>query len=189
MKKQQKLYNLHIDYITVWLELRYSIGANTVWLKCRGFCDKTGPIPTVWVFHVVKHQQNVNRSGSNTQSSQTLRVTSPVLPSTSRCFQTPLELSNVLSDSARAFSGAPESTCSYGGAFRKLRDLTYRIVKFQSSWDLCADLREASRAAQTTAQHCGRHVAVFSQQWFLHNHKEFHITIFVFVTVTKFATS
>ena len=28
----------------------------------------------------------------------------------------PLELSKVLSDSARAFSGAPESTCSYGGA-------------------------------------------------------------------------
>jgi len=37
------------------------------------------------------------------------------------------------SDSARAFSDAPESTCSYGGAFRTLRDLTIRIVKFWSS--------------------------------------------------------
>jgi len=37
------------------------------------------------------------------------------------------------SDSASAFSDAPESTCSYGGAFRTLRDLTIRIVKFWSS--------------------------------------------------------
>ena len=37
------------------------------------------------------------------------------------------------SDSARAFSDAPESTYSYGGAFRTLRDLTIRIVKFWSS--------------------------------------------------------
>jgi len=102
------------------------------------------------------HQQNVNRSGSNTQPSQTLRATSPVLPSTSRCSQTPLELRNVLSDSARAFSGAPESSCRYGGAFRMLRDLTYRIVKLWSSWDLCADLRETSRAAETAAQLCGK---------------------------------
>ena len=78
------------------------------------------------------HQRNVNRSGSHTQSSLTLRATSPVLLSTSRCSQTPLELSKVLSDSARAFSGAPESTCSYGGAFRMLRDLTSGIVKFWS---------------------------------------------------------
>jgi len=46
------------------------------------------------------------------------------------------------SDSARAFSDAPESTCSYGGAFRTLRDLTIRIVKFWSNWDCCAALRE-----------------------------------------------
>jgi len=100
------------------------------------------------------HQQNVNRSGSHMQSSQTLWATSPVLPSTSRCSQTPLELSKVLSDSARAFSGAPESTCSYGGAFRMLWDLTYRIVEFWSSWDLCADLRETSRTAETAAGDC-----------------------------------
>jgi len=37
------------------------------------------------------------------------------------------------SDSARAFSDAPERTCSYGGAFRTLQDLTIRIVKFWSS--------------------------------------------------------
>jgi hypothetical protein len=53
------------------------------------------------------HQQNVNRSGSHTQTSQTLRSTAPVLLSTSRCSQAPLELSKVLSDSTRAFSGAP----------------------------------------------------------------------------------
>jgi len=79
------------------------------------------------------HQLNVNRSGRDAQHSQTLRATSPVLPSTSRCSQTALELRNVLSDSARAFSGAPESTGSHGGAIRMLRDLTYRIGKFWSS--------------------------------------------------------
>jgi len=137
----------------------------------------------------ILHQLNVNRSGSNMQPSQTLRATSPVLPSTSRCSQTALELRNVLSDSARAFSCAPESTCSYGGAFSMLRDLTYRIVKFWSCWDLCADLRETSRAAETAAQHCGRLGAVFSQQWFLHNHKAFRLIIFIFVTVRRFTTS
>ena len=53
----------------------------------------------------ILHQHNVIRSGSHTQSSQTLRATSPALLSTSRRSQTPLELSQVLSDSARAISG------------------------------------------------------------------------------------
>jgi hypothetical protein len=78
-----------------------------------------------------------------------------VLLCTSRGSQTPLELSKVLSDSARAFSGAPGSTCRYGGAFRMLQDLTYRIVKCWSSWDLCTDFRETSRAADPAAQLCG----------------------------------
>ena len=78
-------------------------------------------------------QQNVNRSESNAQSSQTLLATSPVLLTTSRCSQTPLEVSKELSDSAGAFSGVPESTRSYGGAFRMLQDLTYRIVKLWSA--------------------------------------------------------
>jgi hypothetical protein len=85
------------------------------------------------VVSCILHQQNVNRSGSHTQTSQILRSTSPVLPSDSRCSQAPLDLSKVLSDSERAFSGAPESTCSYGGAFKMLRDLTFRIVIFWSS--------------------------------------------------------
>jgi len=37
------------------------------------------------------------------------------------------------SDSARAISDAPQRTCSYGGAFRTLRDWTIMIVKFWSS--------------------------------------------------------
>jgi len=121
-------------------------------------CFFSGNPATHTSFHLLNalHQQNVNRSGSNTQPSQTLRATSPVLPSTSRCSQTALELRHVLSDCARAFSGAPECTGSYGGAFRMLRDLTSRIVKFRSSWDLCADLREASRAAEIAAQLCRR---------------------------------
>jgi len=92
-------------------------------------------------WHAV-HQQNVTRSESNMQSSQTLQVTAPVLPNISSCSQTPLELSNVLWDSARAFSGAPESTGSYGGAFG-----CYEI------W-----LTELSNfgAPETSAQICGR---------------------------------
>jgi len=50
-----------------------------------------------------KHQQNVYRSESDTQYSQTLRLTSALLRSTSRCSQTPLQICNVLSDCARAF--------------------------------------------------------------------------------------
>jgi len=76
------------------------------------------------------HQENVNRLLSNTQSSQTPWATLPALLSTSGCSQTPLKLSNVLPYSARAFSCAPESTCSCRGAFRMLRDLTDRIVQF-----------------------------------------------------------
>ena len=75
------------------------------------------------------------------------------LTSASQYFQmlplAPLELSKVLSDSTRAFSSAPESTCSYGGAFRMLWDLTIRIVKFWSSWDLCAGPQETLRGAET----------------------------------------
>jgi hypothetical protein len=93
-------------------------------------------------------QQNVKWSESNMQSSQTLRATSPLLLSTSRCSHTPLKLSIVLSDCGRAFSGAPESTWSYASASRMLQDVTYRIVKFWSSGDLYADLWETLRAAQ-----------------------------------------
>ena len=68
------------------------------------------------------------------------------------------------SDSARAFSDAPESTCSYGGAFRTLRDLTIRMSNFG--------------AAETAAQLCGRLGAGFSKQWFLgfHKHKAFRLS-------------
>jgi len=120
------------------------------------------------------HHQNVNRSGSNMQSSQTLWATSPVLLSTSRSSQTPLEISNVLSDSARAFSGVPESTCRCGGAFRMLRDLTYMIVKFWSSWDLCAALQETSRAAETAAQHTTTRYFVLSYSSLLQSQDSLH---------------
>ena len=90
-------------------------------------------------------QKNVNWSASNLKSSQTFRLTSPVLVNTSRCSQTPLELSKVLADSARAFTDASESTCSYGGAFWMLWDLTYRKWNFvapETSAQICGSLRE-----------------------------------------------
>lgn len=59
------------------------------------------------------NQQNVNRSESNTQFFHTLQGTSPVPSSTSRISHTLVELHNVLSDSARGFSSAPEHIHSY----------------------------------------------------------------------------
>jgi len=93
-------------------------------------------------YHLEIQQQNVNWSGSHTQTSQTFQLISLVLLNNSICSQAPLELSKVISDYARAFSCAPESTPSEGGAFRMLRYLTDRIVKWSGSWDLCAGLRE-----------------------------------------------
>jgi len=94
---------------------------------------------------VSQHQQNLIRSGNHTQSSQTLRATSPVLLSTPRRSQTPLELSKVPSESARAFSGAPESTCSYGGAFRMLHLGLSNFGAPKTSAQICRRLREKLR--------------------------------------------
>jgi len=102
------------------------------------------------------HRQNVNRSGSHRQTFQTLWSIPPVLLSHSWCSRAPLELSKVLSDSSRAFSDTPESTCSYGGAFRMRWHLTYRIVKCQSRWNLWEGLPETSRAAWISVLCCGR---------------------------------
>jgi len=67
-------------------------------------------------------QENVIRFGGHTQTSQTLRYPSSLLLSVSTCSQRPVKQEKVLSDCARAFSYAPESPCSDGGAFRMLRD-------------------------------------------------------------------
>ena len=77
-----------------------------------------------------------------------------MLLSHSRCSQAPLELGKVLSDSAWAFPGVSESTCSSRGAFQKLHYLTYRIGNCWVSWDICASPRETSRAAETSAYLC-----------------------------------
>jgi hypothetical protein len=109
----------------------------------------------------MSHQQNVIRSRSHTQTSQTLRQPTPVLLSTSRCSQPHLELCKMLSDSARAFSRASESTSSAGGAFRMLRDLTIMIVKFWSCGDLCTGLRETwCRILTPTTRYFIDHIGV-----------------------------
>jgi len=126
------------------------------------------------------HQQNVNRSGINMQTSLTLRSTSAVLLSPSRCSEAPLELSKVFSDSARAFSGASKRTCSDGGAFRMLQELTCRIVKFWSSWDLCAaqhssagDLvpyyHSSGSYGSITTSHFVYHIRLLQSQDLLHH--------------------
>jgi len=165
-------------------------------------CAEVSVQQTITQYASMRQQQNVNRSGSNTQSSQTLWATSPLLLSTSRYSQTLLEISKVLSDSARAFWGVSESTSRYGGAFRMLGNLTYRIVKFWSSWDLGAHLQETLREAETTAQLCGilqeqlrpRHSSAGDLVRYHHSSGSY-ITTWHFLlsyssgTVTRFATS
>jgi len=120
-------------------------------LSALGYCQSWYPswCPSTVV---VRHQQNVNRSGSHRRTSLTLQSISPVFLSTTRYSQIPLEQRKVLSDSTRAFSSGPESTCSYGAAFRMLQDLTNRIDNYWSSWYLCADLWETLRASETSVQ-------------------------------------
>jgi len=81
-------------------------GCKFIWVRCGS--------------KVEIRQQNVNLSGSHRQASQTLWSTAPVILCTSRCSQASLKLCEVLSESTRAFSGAPESTCRNGGQFRML---------------------------------------------------------------------
>jgi hypothetical protein len=100
------------------------------------------------------HKQNGNRFKSNMQSSQTHRAPTPVLWSVSGCSQTPLELTTVLPDAARAFSGAAEITCNSGGVFWMLCNFTSKIINFWSSWEPCTDLREISREVESAAQLC-----------------------------------
>jgi len=128
-------------------------------------------------YGIDEHQQNVNRSGSNTHTSQTLWLTSLVLLSTSRCSQAPLQLGKVFSEFARTFSGAHKRTWSDGGAFKMLSELTCRTVKFLSSWDLCATLQETWCRILTEVVHMVPKPQAISS------------IIFVFVTVTRFATS
>jgi len=124
------------------------------------------------------YHRNVIHSRSHQQTSQILGLTSPALLSTSSFSQPLLELSKVLADTDRAFSGDPKTSCRYGGAFRMLQDTISWIVKFWSSWDLIAGLWETSRATETSGWLCGSIHAVFSQQSFIgfHNHKAFHLS-------------
>jgi len=102
------------------------------------------------------HQHNVYLFWKRTQTSHTRPSILPVYLAHSICSQAPLELSNMLSDSARACSSASESTSRYGGAFRMLQYLTHRIVKFWSHYKVCTDLWETLRAAEISAQLCRR---------------------------------
>jgi len=98
-------------------------------------------IPALLEFYL--HQENVIRSGSHTQSSQTLQATSPVLLSTSRRSQTHLVLSKVLSDSARAFSGAPETSAQICMRLREsLRLLRSSMGYFECGQDRFTALRK-----------------------------------------------
>jgi hypothetical protein len=59
VKERLKLDNLRTDHVIIQSELKYLIGAKIVDLKCRVFCGKTAPFPTVWVFHVGRPVETV----------------------------------------------------------------------------------------------------------------------------------
>ena len=187
----------------IWIFLNHHLRTRSWFSPINSLCDDheltLNTAYTKYCIHRVLHTRSTASSedGLTPAPSQSLIFRRTILYSTlyipmiSRCSQARLELSKVLSDSTRAFSCAPESTCSNGGAFRMLQDLTYRIVKFWSSWNLFAGLRETSRAAGTAVQLCGRLGARFSPQWLfgLHNQPYGISSItFVFVSVTRFAT-
>jgi hypothetical protein len=54
-----KLNNLHTDHVVIRLELKYSIGAKMVNLKCWVLGGKTAPFTMVRVFRVLKHVATV----------------------------------------------------------------------------------------------------------------------------------
>jgi len=86
--------------------------------------------------------------------------------------------------------GTPETSAQIGRRLReKLRLPRSAAGYYDSSLDCHTALRDTSRAAVTTAKLSGRLDGIFSQQWFLLNHKAFHLVIVVFVPVTRFATS
>jgi len=93
----------------------------------------------------IPHEQNHNRPGSAPDTSQTLLSTSPLLLSTSGCFQAPFEVRNVLSDSERAFTVPSKRSRSYGGRFMMLQYLRYMILNLWSAWDLYTGLRGTPR--------------------------------------------
>jgi len=108
---------------------------------------------TIWR---LSFEQNVNRSGSNAHTPLTVQSAAPVILCTSRCSEAPHELSQLLSDSTRAFSGTPSG-----------------MVKVCSYSDRCAGFRETSRAAATSVQLSGWLGAVFARLWasLFHTHK------------------
>jgi len=177
VKEGQIMHNLHIDHIVIQSELWYLIGgkgAGTViwnrgpgptWPKNHAIFSGPGnnPAKTKWVWWLAGFGTKPNRTTSQKPDRRWVTRT--------HC------------------QHYRESTCSYGGSFRMLRNFTHMMVKFCNSWGLCADLRETSIEAVTTAQLCGRLRAVSAQLWFIHNHKAFRLIILVFVTVTRFATS
>jgi len=102
-------------------------------------------------------QQYVNLPWTCPETSKIHWLALPVLWCHSWCSQGALKLSQAFADYAIEFSIAADCTSNSEGAFRIVQYLTYRIQKFWTSGNLSAYLQETSRAAETTAQLCGRY--------------------------------
>jgi len=208
VKERLELQNLCPDHAMIRSELKYVIGvkvAGTVeWNRGpgttrpnnRGFMSGPGnnPAKTQWVGYLAGFGTEPNRTAG--QKPDRWRVTR------TRClqyFQTLPDPPAAKESALRLCKGILRYSWRHLQLWRCIQDGSSRIVKFWSSWDLCADLRETSRDAldrcaalwdtsSAASQLCGRLDAVFSHQWFIHNHKAFRLIIFIFVTVTRFAT-
>jgi len=166
----------------------------------------------VWK-HFAQLQGGLGASRSTSARCKLVQKPHPNLPDTpvaltsdSKYFQMlpgPLELCNVLLESARAFSDSPEGTCSYGGTFRMLWDslgaesnFVAAEISTQACRRLCAQLRPLCKL-------CSRLGAIFTQQWFggaaaavgiifglsVPQPQGISFILFVFVAVTRFSTA
>jgi len=77
------------------------------------------------------------------------------LTSASKYFQTLPDPTGAKQSALRLCKSILRCSWKHLQLWRCIQDAPSRIVKFGSSWDLCVDLREISREAETTAQLCG----------------------------------
>jgi len=88
------------------------------------------------------YQLIVKLGGGNTQTHRIILTISLVLVYTVDNSQAMQMVGNMLLYDRRILSGASDSLCSFWAVFKMIRNLTYRIFKFNRSWALCTYLQK-----------------------------------------------
>lgn len=106
------IYNYYDQVRTVDIVLvKYQVTNYYIWFLSTILFHNVQFVHNDYVhFSCIFHQQNENQSGSYRQISQTLRLTAPLLAIPCRYCHAPLEPSQVISDSTRAFSDTPKAS-------------------------------------------------------------------------------